>query len=84
VHRLTVRQLAAVAWTAQGLMSRDIAKRMQITPQSVLQLLVVAQRRMEQRAKRQEHPADPETSVPELPPIDWSALQQSIITHEQL
>jgi DNA-binding CsgD family transcriptional regulator len=83
VHRLTVRQLAAVAWTAQGLMSRDIAKRMQITPQSVLQLLVVALRRLEQRLQRQEHPADPETSAPELPPIDWSALQQSIVTHEQ-
>jgi len=83
VHRLTVRQLAVVAWTAQGLMSRDIAKRMQITPQSVLQLLVVAQRRMEQRPQQQEHPADPETPAPELPPIDWSALQQSIITREQ-
>ena len=44
--RLTVRQRAAVAWTATGISSRDISKRMGISGQRVRMLMVSARARL--------------------------------------
>ncbi len=51
-HRLTVRQRAALAWQASGLVQVDIARRMGTTPQNLRNLQVAAHRRLERLALR--------------------------------
>lgn len=77
-NRLTSRQLAAVAWTAQGLNSRDAAWRMGVAPQRVRALLVASQRRLERRCRRHSS-ADADRPEPsDLPPLTWDGLIESI------
>ena len=62
--QLTVRQRAAVAWTATGLSSRDIAKRMGLTGQRVRMLVAAAGNRLRRHTQR----AIPPVALPPSPP----------------
>lgn len=79
-HRLTVRQRAALAWRAQGLILSDIARRMRTTPQNVRHFHVAARWRLERLVRRKrsalppEAPAMPAGDADRLPPLDWAAL----------
>lgn len=55
-RRLTARQRAAAAWTAQGLASGDVAYRMGVAPQRVRYLLISGQRRLERLTRRVQTP----------------------------
>ena len=58
--RLTVRQRAALAWRAQGLVLADIARRLATTPQNVRHLIVAARWRLE-RLSRPKPPKRPQS-----------------------
>jgi hypothetical protein len=76
--RLTVRQRAAVAWTAMGLSSRDIAKRMGVTGQRVRSMLTAVEMRLRRHTPR---PADPDTIATDhspMPTLRWDGLLESL------
>ena len=86
VNRLTVRQRAALAWQAQGLVSVNIARRMATTPQNVRNLIAAARWRLERLSqpkprKRPRSVREPKAEdAPPAPPrtedldIDWREL----------
>ncbi|MHB1158463.1 MAG: hypothetical protein ACYC26_16690 [Phycisphaerales bacterium] len=76
--RLTVRQRAAIAWTAMGLSSRDIAKRMGVTGQRVRSMLIAADMRLQRHARR---PPDHDivlTDHTPMPTLRWDGLLKSL------
>jgi len=76
--RLTVRQRAATAWTAMGVSSRDIAKRMGVTGQRVRSILTVAEMRLHRHASA---PAGPDTLLTDntpMPTLRWDGLLKSL------
>ena len=82
VPHLTVRQRAAVAWTAQGLSSAEIGKRMGLTGQRVRYLLVSAEARLRRYSNRSYRS---QTPMPELcwdGVLDFNAIQGA--DHEQM
>jgi len=88
VARLTVRQRAAIAWTALGLSSRDIAKRMGVTGQRVRCLLVSAEARLQRYTP---HPTTNETPTDNIPmpalcwdgfdPLTWQTPENQETHH---
>lgn len=74
VARLTVRQRAAIAWTALGLSSRDIAKRMGVTGQRVRCLLVSSEARLQRHTPRPVSNEPPTDNTP-MPALCWDGLE---------
>lgn len=74
--RLTVRQRAALAWQAQGLVLVDIARRMRTSPQNVRNLQVAGRWRLERlsapRRRKTGDPVSPENHRTLC--IDWGNL----------
>lgn len=78
--RLTVRQRAAIAWTAMGLSSRDIAKRMGVTGQRVRSMITSAQMRLHRHASAPA-PGNPDSILTDhtpMPTLRWDGLLKSL------
>lgn len=84
--RLIIRQRAALAWQAQGLVLVDIARRMRTSPQNVLHLQVAGRWRLQRlsqpkrsratdrRAVPREEPGPMPASNEETPALNWDDL----------
>ena len=81
--RLTVRQRAALAWQAQGLVLVDIARRMSIAPRGVCRLQAAAHRRLARLAPagrmaagaEAAGPTPPQAGADEIASLDVADLQ---------
>jgi hypothetical protein len=86
VGSLTVGQLAAVAWTAQGLGLRDIARRMDRSPQRVQQLRVAARwglaRRKRLAESPREEPIATKETLDQLDRVNWDGVLEGLGTVE--
>lgn len=88
--RLTIRQRAALAWQAQGLVLVDIAQRMRTSPQNVLHLQVAGRWRLQRlsqpkrsratdrREVPREEPGPKPSSDDESPALNWDDLIPSL------
>jgi hypothetical protein len=76
-HRMTVRQRAALAWRAQGLVLSDIARRMRTTAQGVRHLHAAARVRLDRLSRTSPRGRQPTVVTWDsdgVPELDWAML----------
>ncbi len=72
--RLTRRQKSALAWTALGLTSRQIARRTGVTPQCVRAAFTAASFKLASHRQKPTGPPPAEESATAMPELCWDGL----------